>query len=1582
MTRKLYFMIALLCALVGTAKAEDGWDIQETSHNDDTNETTFTITRSETGYAQIVLYRTVSLSAYASQHYTATSGSITFGKDDDTKTVTVKELTPTGSFKYQDGKTKRKYRLEVTDQGGFRLDYVDRTMTNGKSFSADKVSKSITNLVTFNISGNYASSVNSSKYVDVNYTPPTSQVETSGTLQGYVLIDDSYDYAQKPATVSTSDLINTTGADATYLNDIGYKIYATVCFTEKERDDGYQYIQIVAGDGSASYDTGYDPDGAVNDPANSVYKACFELSDGSNAEGKQFFPHRYSYANQTAEKSANSSVTEFSQTNGHLWQQKFKSSSYQATNSGSLIFDANVGNITTRFDAGGKDNDTWGYKDLFVRMALVDAYAPSVSAVSVAPGYHAKGNTVYVSVAFNEIVTVDTPPILKTTDDNHWGRLTYVAGSGTNVLTFSTTIPQDATGDLNITGFSGTIKDLAGNSLTGSGITATNLCSVDASYEYTITYDLVEGSVATANPTSYTWETASITLNNPTKTGYTFDGWTGSNGNTPQTTVTIANNSHGDKNYTANWTANTYAVTLDGQSATTPGSASVTATYDAAMPAITLPRKTGYTFDGYYTETNGGGKRYYNASGASARFWDIAEPTTLFAKWRAFTYKLTYDLAGGSVTSTNPENYTIESGDITLVNPTRTGYTFAGWTGTGLAVATQTVKITTGSYGDKSYTATWTPITYTVRFYKNDGGEDYTDQVFTYDVAQNLTANTFTRIGCTFAGWSTTSNGNVEYTDGQSISNLTPDNGATITLYAKWTDFWGIAGGADGTEQHPYTITTTTGLNMLATYVNNSISEFPDTYFKLGDDIAYTHGESDTEENYTAIGNESNAFCGNFDGDGHTISGIRIYRIGGQYQGLFGRVYGATVKNIILNDARITGKNNVGGISGQINGNSTIENCLVINTSIISGAISNGGAVIGLIMDDENEPLINNYYYNCSLTIGGETHTSYIGVRSKDLDGAKGIYRLTLGSGIALAEARTSGIVLNSDITLYADGATIDGNEYYAKGSTVTLTGLDAEHIAGGITYDTDPTINLDVDPSTGQATFTMPAADASITVVKYAYAVSYIDENGDAQTTPEGYPVFYFTGTETTLGASGKTTWYLISGNIEVEDDVRVELAGDVNIILADGCSFNGSTYYSIPFLNGHTFTIYAQSTGDDMGQFTSNFYIGNGNFNIRGGNIYLYCAGSSQPLFEYGSIGITGGRVTLSTEYLFFNNCTVTLGCTVPTDYIFFEEGVTDLNVDVTIKDGQILSDGSHLYSGTLTNAYGNDLYWSELEVYRLRASNTLRTYTGSLLADNDSDKPAGSKNEDIISTLNDGDTHTVALQGRIFYYDSYWNTLCLPFDVDNFSSTPLDYGTVMELDTEDKWRMENGEWIIDNVNGTDQTGLDTDGTLYLFFKNATTIKAGKPYIVKWDPQERYYNPVFAGVTVKSGMNDVVSADGKIQFKGTYEPISFTDTDQSILFMGKENALYYPQSGARIGAFRAYFQLADGAQVKALKMSLEGGDVTDGIRSMDNGRWTMDNWGEGSWYSLDGRKFSGKPTKTGLYIRGGRKVFVRDKQ
>ncbi len=72
---------------------------------------------------------------------------------------------------------------------------------------------------------------------------------------------------------------------------------------------------------------------------------------------------------------------------------------------------------------------------------------------------------------------------------------------------------------------------------------------------YSITYDLNGGS-AVGNPTSYTEETATFSLNIPTKTGYTFTGWTGSNGSTPQISVSIQKGTTGNLSYTANWMLN------------------------------------------------------------------------------------------------------------------------------------------------------------------------------------------------------------------------------------------------------------------------------------------------------------------------------------------------------------------------------------------------------------------------------------------------------------------------------------------------------------------------------------------------------------------------------------------------------------------------------------------------------------------------------------------------------------------------------------------------------------------------------------------------------------------------------------------------------------------------------------------------------------------------------------------------------------------------------------------------------------------------------------------------------------------
>jgi uncharacterized repeat protein (TIGR02543 family) len=95
---------------------------------------------------------------------------------------------------------------------------------------------------------------------------------------------------------------------------------------------------------------------------------------------------------------------------------------------------------------------------------------------------------------------------------------------------------------------------------------------------------------------------------------------------------------------------------------------------------------------------------------------DGEETITLSATFAPVSYTLTYDLAGGKMASgvTNPSTYTIETATFTLKNPTRDHYDFTGWTGTDLSAPTQTVTIAKGSTGDRSYTATWAPATYTV----------------------------------------------------------------------------------------------------------------------------------------------------------------------------------------------------------------------------------------------------------------------------------------------------------------------------------------------------------------------------------------------------------------------------------------------------------------------------------------------------------------------------------------------------------------------------------------------------------------------------------------------------------------------------------------------------------------------------------------------------------------------------------------------------------------------------------------------------------------------------------------------------
>ena len=182
-----------------------------------------------------------------------------------------------------------------------------------------------------------------------------------------------------------------------------------------------------------------------------------------------------------------------------------------------------------------------------------------------------------------------------------------------------------------------------------------------------------------------------------------------------------------------------------------------------------------------------------------------------------------------------------------------------------------------------------------------------------------------------------------------------------------------------------------------------------------------------------------------------------------------------------------------------------------------------------------------------------------------------------------------------------------------------------------------------------------------------------------------------------------------------------------------------------------------------------------------------------------------------------------------------------------------------------------------------------------------------------------------------------------------------------------------------------------------------------AGVPYLVKWDAAgDDFTSPVFSGVTIAAKASTTVSdADPglqEVQMVGCYSPVSVVADDKSILFLGDENTLYYSSVNRNIRSCRAYFSVPyiknnAGAKARAFALSFDGEETT-GISltpgpglTPRSAQWDARYFenpspkgegnfkGEGSdyWYTIDGRKLSGKPSQRGMYINKGNKVVIQ---
>lgn len=300
-------------------------------------------------------------------------------------------------------------------------------------------------------------------------------------------------------------------------------------------------------------------------------------------------------------------------------------------------------------------------------------------------------------------------------------------------------------------------------------------------------------------------EASATTLVSPTRTGFAFNGFYETNPNSIYFTgkekkvTSIPRFTLTDKTLYAKWTENKYKLVYSGNGGAflSPLSAlSLKYTDNTRTPLFTaLKAREGYTFLGWNTKRDGTGINYgenVNISRLSAK---NGSTVTLYANWKAIEYGVYCDYRGGNMFDSkgyplNPRTHTIEK-NITLKNPTKTGYIFGGWYRTKDCSGKKSTVIPK-STSEENFYALWTPIKYSITFNANGGtGKVNSISGCEYDNSYVISDNQFTKkirtTTFSFKEWNTRPDGTgVTYMPGDVVSNLTAKNKGKVTLYAIW----------------------------------------------------------------------------------------------------------------------------------------------------------------------------------------------------------------------------------------------------------------------------------------------------------------------------------------------------------------------------------------------------------------------------------------------------------------------------------------------------------------------------------------------------------------------------------------------------------------------------------------------------------------------------------------------------------------------------------------------------------------------------------------------------------------------------
>ena len=644
--------------------------------------------------------------------------------------------------------------------------------------------------------------------------------------------------------------------------------------------------------------------------------------------------------------------------------------------------------------------------------------------------------------------------------------------------------------------------------------------------------------------------------------------------------------------------------------------------------------------------------------------------------------------------------------------------------------------------------------------------------------------------------------------------------------------------------------------------------------------------------------------------------------------------------------------------------------------------------------------------YNIAVRVGsymqtGATVTAngYIGIRCMDdFDEFNVTNDFTFSGGQLTATGSDGdGIDADNDITLSCTNATdfIQASSY--------SSGYGAVKIADGKALTDGTEASNGMNGYSGTLTGEQRIAIGGKTL-RRAVITSYVDASG---TLHENVIAIPLDNTMTTLAAG----WYVVNENVDYTG--KITLGGDVNIILGDGKTMSvtntgtGNEDFAI-YGDSGSLHIYGQSQGTGALTATANssvaikvddyITINGGTVNatstvdagiygidgvtINGGTV------NAKGIYSDGNVTINGGKVTSTSDSgICSNSGTIILGLRNVTDYITAES----YNGAVKVADGQTLvDDGGNIYTGTLTS-----------EQITAIAGKTLRPVMGVVLTKDGSGNISAEFDGTSLETVSIPVNITVnsVTLNRTFTFRKC-ATLMLPFSLSEGQT--LNGGTLYKFDG-----VENG------------TTGDWLATLSEF---TSPLKANTPYLIApnghMTDDKITFNLKGGTVTLNTTTagEDSNEKDDLWDFIGTYSYIKWTtvtgDQDYSAEREAEIGKVYgfaaVEKTGIHVGDF---VRVASGAKIRPMCAYLKWkGSIPNNARALTRAATNDDtelpqritvklvsasgettaigtldtttgevSFDSEAWYTLDGVRLSGKPTKKGLYINNGKKVVIK---